>query len=152
MKNNISKYVMYVILAVSVVALALLLILSGSDGHYGKISGDITGFNGLDILLWWSYILLAVGVFAAVIMSIVNVGKNPGGAKQGLVGLIVLAVVIGIAFLLSKTDHVAIAGGKEQYTNKGGLILADVGLYTAYFVLIAAVAVVIWGGIKNSFK
>ncbi len=99
MKNisKISKLVMYVILAVSVVAIALLFIMRGSDGSFGEVSGNFAEFNGLDILLWWAYALLLVGVLAAVIMSIVNLGKNPGGSKASLYGLVVLAVVLVVS-------------------------------------------------------
>ncbi len=150
--KNISKIIMYVILAVSVVALALLFIMRGSDGHYGDISGNYAGFNGLDILLWWAYILLIFGVLAAVIMSIVNAGKNPGGSKMALYGVIVLVVVLVVSYLLSSTTPIPVKGGKEFYTNNFGLRVTDMGLYTAYFAMIVAVGAVIWGGIKNSFK
>lgn len=154
MKNlsKISKVVMYAILAISVVAIALLFILRGSDGHYGDLSGDYAGFSGLDILLWWAYILLIFGVLAAVVMTIVNAGKNPGGSKAAVYGLVVLAVVLVASFLLSSNDPVPVKGGKEFYTNDFGLRVTDMGLYTAYFAMIAAVGAVVWGAVKNSFK
>ncbi len=150
--KNLSKIVMYVILAVSVVAMALMFTMNGSDGAFGRDSGNFAEFNGLDILLWWAYILLVFGILAAVIMSIVNAGKNPGGSKMALYGVIVLVVVLAVSYLLSSADPVTIAGGKQQYTNVAALRLTDMGLYTAYIAMIVAVGVVIWGGIKNSFK
>ena len=150
--KNFSKLVMYVILSVSVVALALLFIFRGSDGHFGDFSGNYAEFNGLDILLWWAYILLVFGILAAIVMSIVNVGKNSGGSKAALYGLVVLAVVLIASYLLSSAEPVPTKGGKEFYSNVAGLRVTDMGLYTAYFAMIAAVGAVIWGGIKNSFK
>lgn len=143
---------MYVILAVSVVALASLFIMRTADGAWGGKAGNFAAFSGLDILLWWSYILLVVGILTTVVMTIVNMGKNPGGSKQSLYGLIVLVVVLVVAYLMSSTEPVAIAGGKTLYTDKGGLRLTDMGIYTAYFALIAAVGAVIWGGVKNTLK
>ncbi len=144
--KNLSKLVMYVILAISIVSVALLFVMRGSDG------GWIQGFNGLDIMLWWAYILLVFGILAAVIMSIVNAGKNPGGSKMALYGVIVLVAVLVVSYLLSSTTPVPVKGGKEFYTNNFGLRVTDMGLYTAYFAMIVAVFAVIWGGVKNSFK
>ncbi len=141
---------MYVILAVSAVAMVVLFSMKGSDGAFGRYSSDYTEFNGLDILLWWAYILLIFGILAAVVMSIVNAGKNPGGSKMAVYGLVIMAVVLVGSYFLSSTEPVALA--KEEYTDKFGLRLSDMGLYTAYFAMIFAVGAVIYGAIKNSFK
>lgn len=142
---------MIAIIAISVVVLGVFLAMNGSDGKYGEDAG-MAEFNGLDLLLWWAYALLVFGILAAVVMSIINVGKNPGSAKRGLFGLVILAVVLIVAYLLSSDAPVAIGGGKIQFTDKVGLTVADMGLYTAYFALAAAFGVAIYGGIKNSFK
>jgi hypothetical protein len=151
--KNLSKIVMYVILAVSIVSTVLLFVMRGSDGAFGRDTGDFAEFNGLDIMLWWAYILLVVGVLAAIVMSIVNIGKHSSeGNKMGLWGVIVLVAVLVVSYFLSSTEPVAISGGKDSYSDKLGLLVTDMGIYTAYFAMIAAVGVVIWGGIKNSFK
>jgi TRAP-type C4-dicarboxylate transport system permease small subunit len=150
--KNLPKIIMYVILAVSVVSMVLLFVMRGSDGAFGRDSGNFAEFNGLDIMLWWAYILLVFGILAAIVMSIVNAGKNPSGDKMALYGVIVLAVVLVASYLLSSNDPVPVSGGKSLYTNNFGLRVTDMGLYTAYFAMIAAVGAVIWGGIKNSFK
>lgn len=128
---------MYVLLAVSLVSL---------------IPVFVSGKDGLDFVLIWSYILLGLGVCLAVGMSIVNIGKNPAGAKRSLIGLGALAVVLLIAYLMANSDPVMYGGGKKQYDNTFGLIATDMGLYTAYFALAACIIVIVAGEIRNSLK
>lgn len=128
---------MYVLLAVSVVSLVPIFM-------YGD--------DGLDFALIWAYILLGIGVLSAIVMSFINIGKNPGGAKRSLIGLGVLAAVLIISYFLSNTTPVVYSGGKKEYTDVFGLLVTDMGLYTAYFALIGALIAVIVGEVRNSIK
>lgn len=136
--KKITSIILYVLLAISVLSV---------------IPAFIYGEDGIDYMLWWTYILLAVGVLSAIVMSIVNVGKNPGGAKTSLYGLAVVAVVLVVSYFLSdSTTPVPLSGGKKMYTDAFGLTLTDMGLYTTYFALIAAIVAVLIGEVRNSFK
>lgn len=128
---------MYALLAVSLVSM---------------IPVFLYGENGLDFALIWTYILLGLGVLSAVGMSIVNIGKNPGGAKRALIGLAAMAVVLLIAYFMSSSEPVVYAGGKKEYANSFGLVATDMGLYTAYFAMAAGLIIVIAGEIRNSLK
>ena len=135
--KKITSIILYVLLAISLLSV---------------IPAFIYGADGVDYMLYWTYILLGIGVLAAIVMSAINLGKNPGGGKTALVGLAVVAVVLVVSYFLSSTDPIPISGGKELYEDKFGLILSDMGLYTTYFALAAGIIVVIAGEIRNSFK
>ena len=135
--KKITSIILYVLLAISVLSI---------------IPAFIYGEDGLDFMLYWTYILLAIGVLAAIVMSVINLGKNPGGSKTALYGVIAVVVVLAVSYFLSSTEPVSISGGKDLYTDTFGLRLTDMGLYTTYFALIAAIVVVIAGEIRNSFK
>lgn len=128
---------MYVLLAVSVLSI---------------VPVFMYGDNGLDFALIWAYILLGIGVLSAIVMALINIGKNPGGAKRALYGLGAMAVVLIIAYFLSSSDPVVYSGGKKEFTDTLGLVATDMGLYTAYIALIGAFIAVIAGEIRNSLK
>lgn len=135
--KKITSIILYVLLAISVLSIVPTL---------------IYGADGVDYMLYWAYILLGVGVLAAVVMSVVNMGKNSGGSKMALIGLGVVAVALVISYFMSSGDPISISGGKDTYDDKFGLIATDMGLYTTYFALIAAIVIVVVGEIRNSFK
>jgi hypothetical protein len=143
---------MYVILAISLVALALLFVMKGSDGAWGGASGNVAEFDGLDVILIWAYILLGFSVLTAIVMSILNMGKNQGGGKSGLYVVIILAVSLIVSYFLASPDPVITGGGKNVYDNKLGLVVTDMGLYTAYFTMLAAAVVVVLGGIVSNLR
>ncbi len=112
----------------------------------------IFGDDAVDYMLYYTYILLGIAILSAVVMSVVNMGKNPGGGKVALIGLAGVAVILVISYFLSSSDPIMVSGGKEEYTDKFGLIATDMGLYTAYFALGAAIVVALYGAIRNSLK
>lgn len=143
---------MYVILAISVVVLALFFVMSGTDGAYGRDTGVFTDFNGLDIMLMWSYVLLAVGILAAVVMTLANIGKSEGGGKSGVVVMIILALALVVSYFISSPDPIQISGGTKTFDDKLGLVVTDMGLYTSYIMMAVALIVVVFGGLLNNIR
>ncbi len=121
-------------------------------GILSVIPTFLYGADGVDFMLYYTYILLALAVLAAVVMSVINMGKNPGGGKTALIGMAAVAVILVISYFLSSSEPIAVSGGKDVYDGKFGLIVTDMGLYTTYFALVIAILVAVGGAIKNSFK
>ena len=135
--KKITSIILYVLLIISVLSI---------------VPTFIMGADGVDYMLYWTYILLALAILTAVVMSAVNIGKNPGGGKTALYGLALVAVVLVVSYFLSSSEPIAVSGGKQIYDDKLGLIVTDMGLYTTYFALGAAILVALVGQIRNSFK
>lgn len=121
-------------------------------GLLSTIPTFLYGADGVDYMLYYTYILLGIAILSALVMSVVNIGKNPSGGKMALVGIGVVVLLLIISYFLSKTDPIPISGGREMYENKFGLIVTDMGLYTTYFALGVALVVTVLGAIRNSFK
>lgn len=135
--KKITSIILYVLLALGILSV---------------IPAFIYGADGVDFMLYYTYALLAIAILAAVVMSVINMGKNPGGGKAALVGLAVVVVVLAASYFLAGSDPIAVSGGKEVYDSKFGLIVTDMGLYTTYFALGAAILVALWGAIRSSVK
>lgn len=121
-------------------------------GVLSVIPTFIYGADGVDYMLYYTYVLLGIAILSAVVMSVVNIGKNPSGGKMALVGIAVVVAVLIVSYFLSSSDPIPVKGGKEFYEDTFGLMVTDMGLYTTYFALGAAIVVTFVGAIRNSFK
>ena len=124
----------YVLMAISILTFVL----------YFAGAGDV------DLMLKWMYVMLGLAVAAVILLPTYTLSQNPKGAMRSLVGLAIVAVVVGIAFALSSDAPVTTAS--NVYDNPVGLRITDAGLYTTYFALAAAIVVIVVGEIRNVFK
>lgn len=109
------------------------------------------GATEVDLMLYWAYALLGLTVAAVILLPLINVIKNPAGAMRSLVGLVIVAIVLGVSYALaSDTPIPKSAGG--FFENSTELKLSDMGLYATYFAMGATILIVIGGEIKNIFK
>ncbi len=140
--NKIFKIVMWVLVAISVAIL---------------VWGFITGFEanegrGVEILLWWAYIILALAIAAVVVFGlIISAKNNPKSLVRLGIGLVVIAAVCFIAYLL--------APGKMplQWTNAklptaGELKLTDTLLNLTYLTGGLAILSIIFGEIMMAVR
>ena len=119
--------------------------------------GFITGFEanegrGVEILLWWAYIILALAIAAVVVFGlIISAKNNPKSLVKLGIGLVVIAAVCFIAYLL--------APGKMplQWTNAklptaGELKLTDTLLNLTYLTGGLAILSIIFGEIMMAVR
>ena len=119
--------------------------------------GFITGFEanegrGVEILLWWAYIILALAIAAVVVFGlIISAKNNPKSLVRLGIGLVVIAAVCFIAYLL--------APGKMplQWTNAklptaGELKLTDTLLNLTYLTGGLAILSIIFGEIMMAVR
>lgn len=127
----------YVLIGISTLSVATLLFMS-EDAAVG-------------LMLTWAYILSGLTIVFTIVMPMVNLIKNPQGALSSLVGLAIIAVVLGLSYALaSDMPIVNSAGG--FFENSLELKLSDTGLFATYVAMAVAIVVVIGGEIRNSFK
>ena len=132
-------------------ALSLLKYILLAIGLITVILVIVRGDAGVGTMLTWGYVLLGIGVLAAVLFPLFNLAQNPKGAMSNLMGLGVVVVILVIAYALSSGEPIRLATG-EMYEDAGSLKLTDTGLYTTYVALVGAVLVAVLGEIRNSFK
>ena len=61
----------------------------------------------IDFGLYATYALIGICVVMILLFAIGRIAKNPAGAKSALIGIIGLAVLVGVAFALSTGTDVA---------------------------------------------
>lgn len=131
---SIFKYVLLAISALTILSIFFL----GEDG-------------GTNVMLVWTYILLGLTLAAALVFPLINLVQNPKAAMRSLIGLGVMIVVLAVSYAMSNTDPVVNSAG-GFFTDPSELIVTDMGLYTTYIALGAAILAVVFGEVRNSIK
>ena len=93
------------------------------------------------------YILLAVAVLTAVVFPIIQLAKNPKGAKGALVGIGALVVVVAISFALSSDSNPS----KIEITAEAAKQV-DTGLFAFYILAIVAIGALVYSEVAKLFK
>lgn len=103
------------------------------------------------VLIYWCYVLFALGAAAAVIFSLVNITKNPKAARGLLIGLLALGVIIGITYATSSGDD---ANTIYEDLNITESTSHGVGMGLATFYILGALTIVsiIYVEISRLFK
>jgi hypothetical protein len=94
-----------------------------------------------------TYVLLAVAVVAAIGFPLLQLIKNPKGAKGALMGLGLLVVVLGISYALS-SDY----NPSDIEISPEGAKQVDTGLFAFYILSVVAVGATIYAEVSKMFK
>ena len=99
-----------------------------------------------DALLYWICALTGIAVVLVLVFSLISFGKNfkdsPLGAVKGLLGVLLLVALFGIAYALA-SDAPIFVNGKQLADSDGNpigassYILTDVLIYVQYALLAA---------------
>ena len=99
-----------------------------------------------DALLYWIYALTGIAVVLVLVFSLISFGKNfkdsPLGAVKGLLGVLLLVALFGVAYALA-SDAPIFVNGKQLADSDGNpigassYILTDVLIYVQYALLAA---------------
>lgn len=132
--SKVLNIVLYVLLGIS----ALLGVLFYSD----SIDSET--------LMYWCYVLFAIGTASAIIFPIISMVKHPKAAKSALIGVLALVLVFVVAYMLAgdeMTDkYYDFLSGPEASRRVG------TGLIAFYILAIGAIGVTIFSGISKLFK
>lgn len=94
-----------------------------------------------------AYLLFGVAVLGAIGFPVLDVIKNPKGAKGALIGIGIIVVVFGLSYALGSEENpskIEISGGTAK--------LVDTGLYSFYILSFVAIAATIYSEVSKIFK
>ena len=112
----------------------------------------LTDINNVDLMLYCAYAFIGLALVIMVVLTVANMGKNPGGSKVGTyVFAAIAAAAVAIHFLVSKDAPVALADG-SIVDDKMILTLTDTMLFTAYATFAGVVVAMVFGVIRNALK
>ncbi len=103
-----------------------------------------------ELLIYWCYALLALGVLAAIVFPIMQIAKNPKGAKSALTGVVALGAVFGISYALGGDEMKD--GYLEFISGPGESKMVSAGLISFYILSLVAIVVTVYSGVSKMFK
>ena len=103
-----------------------------------------------EILIYWCYALFFLGALAAIVFPIMQMAKNPKGAKSALIGVGALAVVFGISYALGGDEMKD--GYLEFISGPGESKMVSAGLISFYILAVAAIVTTVYSGVSKMFK
>ncbi|MFP4023943.1 MAG: hypothetical protein ACLFVR_05395 [Thiohalospira sp.] len=142
--NKILRIVLIILLAVSAV-MGILFYSGGED-----ISGQPVYTNTFIV---WAYILTGIAIVFAIIFPIFQMIKNPKAAVKSLLGLLVVAVVIFVAYAVASGEKLGITNPElMKYDVPGTLKYAGTLLNSVYFLAGLAILSMIYSEVSKMFK
>ena len=149
--GRLMTIVLWVLLVVSAVLVVSLMVNINTEND-----ADPTMLGWIDTNLVWAYILVALGAGIAVIFSLMHTFTDAAAAKQGLISLVFMVVVFGIAYVLA-SDAIPTFVGVEKYIADGTLTpkvskLVGTGLYATYIMLFLAILGIAGSSVTRLFK
>ena len=143
--SKVSKIAFYIAMAVSV-ALIVLFFGVGFNNMETINNNDMRSPQFTDALLYWIYALTGIAVVLVLVFSLISFGKNfkdsPLGAVKGLLGVLLLVALFGVAYALA-SDAPIFVNGKQLADSDGNpigassYIFTDVLIYVQYALLAA---------------
>ena len=132
---------MIALIAVSVILLVLGFV-KGFEANDGR---------GVENLLRWAYVMLGIAICAAIIVSaIVGFINNPKSIIKLLIGLVAVAAVCFVVYLLSKGNPAV--GLTVDQPSASTLKLTDTILNLTYLVGGVAIASIIVGEVISAIR
>ena len=151
--SKVSKIAFYIAMAVSVALIALFFIVGFNDTETIN-NNEMRAPQFTDALLYWIYALTAIAVVLVLVFSLISFGKNfkdsPVGALKGLMGVLLLVALFGVAYVLA-SDEPIFVNGKQLADSDGNpiaassYILTDVLIYVQYALLAACTLATMFG-------
>jgi hypothetical protein len=143
--KNYSKLFKIVMLVLVIISVALLVwgFLAGFESNDGR---------AVEVLLWWAYIILGIAVAAVVIFGLIISAKNdPKSLVRLGIGLLVIAAICFIAYLLAP-GKMPLQWNNAKVPTASELKLTDTILNLTYFTGALAIISIIVGEIVMAVR
>ncbi|HNQ12697.1 MAG TPA: hypothetical protein PKH65_00490 [Bacteroidia bacterium] len=103
----------------------------------------------INILLWITYILLIGALVLAVVMSLMNIVKNPKKGKNSLIGIGAMLVLWLVCLMFSSSD---VAEKYQAIVSPGQSKWIGAGLIATYLIFIGSLGLVLFTEVKRAFS
>ncbi len=143
------KIILWIIMGISVVLFGWFY--SGSDVP-GTKGTNLVEPVATNYILWWAYILLGLTIVITLVFAFLNMIKNPGGYKKALVSVVIIAVLVGVSYLLASNQVLNLPGYQGNGNTPKVLKWAGTGLITTYLLTGIAFLVILYVEISKLFK
>ncbi|MGL4993184.1 MAG: hypothetical protein ACRC6R_03460 [Bacteroidales bacterium] len=132
--GKIAKWSLYFMLAVTVVVLGLYY-----GGGYTDPNAEVLEPINTEILMFWAYALVGIGIvctaFFALFQFGVSLKDTPKKALETVVNIALFAAVLGVTYAIADGTVLDLPGYDGEDNVPGTLKIADMMLYSSYFLI-----------------
>lgn len=153
--KNISNILLYALIAIAVIVMGLFYFGGGSEQAVDLTNPDADVFyvpNYTSLAITIANIFLVVGIIVAVLVAIAKFAVSPKQSIKSLMGIGLLVVIVFISYLMSDATPIKLAGQEKLYTDAFSLKLADVCLYSSWFLLIATIGAIVYANVMKMIR
>ncbi len=145
LSSKISSYIFYILMAVTAFVLVMFYCV-GYDNMSSVTGGAyVTDPEYTDLLMYWIYVLMAVGIVLVVVFGctqfVANIKTDPKGAVKSVGAVVAMVALFVVAYAVSSDAPILI--NNTAFEDKNILVLADVCIYVQYVLftvcLVAAI-------------
>lgn len=149
--SKIAHWILYGMLAVTVVVLGLYY-----GGGYVDPNAEVLEPKNTEILLNWGYILIGVGIVATLGFALFQFGmsvkETPKKAMSTVINIALFAAVLGGAYAIGDGTPLHLPGYDGLDNVPGTLKIADMMLYSTYFMIGVAIILVLFSNVSKLIK
>jgi hypothetical protein len=152
--NKLIRIILIVLFSVS--ALIILFYFAG-----GKNTIELAGSGRIEtypkftnVLIVWAYILTGLAVGLTIIFPVIQMVTNPKNAKKGLMGILALVVILGIAYLFASGEVLGIKNLElaAKYDVPSTLKYAGMMINSIYILAVIAIVSMVYSEVAKVFK
>ena len=142
---------MYVLLGVSLIMIVAFYF--GGTESITFASGKEYSFPSFtDNMIYWSYGLFFVATLGALVFPIVNLASDFKKAKNTIIGILALVVIVGLAYVLASEVIPSFHGAEKFNITESISKNVGTGLFATYLLGGLAIIGILYSEISKSFK
>jgi uncharacterized membrane protein len=151
--KNISKIALVIGLVVSLIVLILYFV-GGDTTALTSTGQETTAPKNIDLMLYWIYITVAIGVILLIIFAVKTVltmfQTDPKEAIKSVVTVAAFFVLMIVCYVISpEKEFSRIVNGEVETFSESTMKMIDMWLYSIYFLLAATVVLVVLFAVKR---
>ena len=151
--KNISKIALVIGLVVSLIVLILYFV-GGDTTALTSTGQETTAPKNIDLMLYWIYITVAIGVILLLIFAVKTVltmfQTDPKEAIKSVVTVAAFFVLMIVCYVISpEKEFSRIVNGEVETFSESTMTMIDMWLYSIYFLLAATVVLVVLFAVKR---
>jgi len=152
--SKTGKIVTILLWVLIIISAVLVISLMANVGEDYKTNATLAGWINSNLI--WSYILVAFGAGVAIVSSLLHMITDKKAAKNGLIVLVIFAVIVGISYAFA-SDQIPRFLGVDKFIENGTLTarvskLIDTGLYVTYILLGLAIISIAFSSVSRLFN
>ena len=151
--KNISKIALVIGLVVSLIVLILYFV-GGDTTALTSTGQETTAPKNIDLMLYWIYITVAIGVILLLIFAVKTVltmfQTDPKEAIKSVVTVAAFFVLMIVCYVISpEKEFSRIVNGEVETFSESTMKMIDMWLYSIYVLLAATVVLVVLFAVKR---